>query len=126
MDEANAYPNRRTGCAPCGRCLIANRLATLATWFITLIIQRAEDRDTQALQAKLDELFRVNKAVSNEMTKVDSLEPEEISGCARAILETAKARPPRQPVGLWPFVWMATMACHSSTVLAGSGSRTTY
>jgi low affinity Fe/Cu permease len=52
--------------------------ATLATWFMTLIIQRAEDRDTQALQAKLDELLRVNKAVSNEMTRVDSLEPEEI------------------------------------------------
>jgi low affinity Fe/Cu permease len=52
--------------------------ATLATWFMTLIIQRAEDRDTQALQAKLDELIRVNKSVSNAMIKVDKLEPEEI------------------------------------------------
>ena len=31
--------------------------ATLGTLFMTLIIQRAEHRDTQALQAKLDELL---------------------------------------------------------------------
>jgi low affinity Fe/Cu permease len=31
-------------------------LATLATWGMTLLIQRAEHRDTQALHAKLDEL----------------------------------------------------------------------
>ena len=53
-------------------------VATLATWFMTLIIQRAEDRDTQALQAKLDELLRVTGSADNSLTKVDTLEPEEI------------------------------------------------
>lgn len=52
--------------------------ATLATWFMTLIIQRAEDRDTQALQAKLDELLRVTRSADNELTKIDNLEPEDI------------------------------------------------
>ena len=33
-------------------------VATLATLFMTLVIQRAEHRDTQAMQAKLDELLR--------------------------------------------------------------------
>src|SRR5262245_44497903 len=32
-------------------------VATVATWFMTLFIQRAEHRDTQAIQAKLDELI---------------------------------------------------------------------
>jgi low affinity Fe/Cu permease len=32
--------------------------ATLSTLFMTLVIQRAEHRDTQALHAKLDELIR--------------------------------------------------------------------
>jgi low affinity Fe/Cu permease len=52
--------------------------ATLATWFMTLIIQRAEDRDTQALQAKLDELLRVTRSADSDLAKIDTLEPEEI------------------------------------------------
>jgi low affinity Fe/Cu permease len=43
-----------------------------------LVIQRAEYRDTEALQAKLDELLRVNHDARNEPTKVDQKEPEEI------------------------------------------------
>jgi low affinity Fe/Cu permease len=52
--------------------------ATLATLFMTLVIQRAEHRDTQALQAKLDELLRVNRAARSELTSLDQKEPEEI------------------------------------------------
>jgi low affinity Fe/Cu permease len=35
--------------------------ATLGTLFMTLIIQRAEHRDTQALHANLDELLRASQ-----------------------------------------------------------------
>ncbi len=52
-------------------------LATMAVWFMTLFIQRAEHRDTQALHAKLDELIRVS-SVSNTLTKIDDEEPEDI------------------------------------------------
>lgn len=52
--------------------------ATLATLFMTLLIQRAEHRDTQALQAKLDELLRVHGAARNELAQIDQKEPEEI------------------------------------------------
>lgn len=52
--------------------------ATLGTWFMTLIIQRAEDRDTQALQAKLDELLRASRSADSQLASVDKLEPEEI------------------------------------------------
>ena len=52
--------------------------ATMATWFMTLIIQRAEDRDTQALQAKLDELLRASRSADSRLAQVDSLEPEDI------------------------------------------------
>jgi low affinity Fe/Cu permease len=45
---------------------------------MTLIIQRAEDRDTQALQAKLDELLRVTKSADSALAKIDTLEPEQI------------------------------------------------
>jgi low affinity Fe/Cu permease len=36
-------------------------VAVLSTWFMTLLIQRAEHRDTQAIHAKLDELLRSMK-----------------------------------------------------------------
>src|SRR5215210_5343053 len=39
-----------------GNGLEWHSLATLATWGMTLVIQRAEHRDTQAIHAKLDEL----------------------------------------------------------------------
>ena len=52
-------------------------VATLATWFMTLLIQRAEHRDTQAIHAKLDELLHASGA-SNRMTRLDEKEPEDI------------------------------------------------
>ncbi len=52
--------------------------ATLATWTMTLFIQRSEHRDTQAIHAKLDELLRVEDEARNELTKIDAREPEEI------------------------------------------------
>jgi low affinity Fe/Cu permease len=52
--------------------------ATLATWLMTLFIQRAEHRDTQAIHAKLDELVRSESKARNELTQVDRQEPETI------------------------------------------------
>ena len=53
-------------------------VAVLATWTMTLFIQRAEHRDTQAIQAKLDELLRVHGNARNELMNIDEQEPEEI------------------------------------------------
>lgn len=53
-------------------------VATLATWFMTLLIQRAEHRDTQAIHAKLDELLHVNREARNELTRIDEAEPEDV------------------------------------------------
>lgn len=53
-------------------------IATMATWMMTLLIQRSENRDTQAIQAKLDELLRAHGEASNSLMKIDEKEPEEI------------------------------------------------
>ena len=55
-----------------------NAVATLAVWSMTLLIQRAEHRDTQAIHAKLDELIRAKKEARNEIIHVDQEEPEDI------------------------------------------------
>jgi low affinity Fe/Cu permease len=52
--------------------------ATMATWFMTLVIQRAEHRDTQAIHAKRDEMLHVMGEARNELTRLDEEEPEEI------------------------------------------------
>jgi low affinity Fe/Cu permease len=53
-------------------------VATLSVWFMTLLIQRAEHRDTQALQAKIDELLHANAQADSALTKIDEKEPEDI------------------------------------------------
>ena len=52
--------------------------AALAAWLMTLFIQRAAHRDTQAMQAKLDELLRAHGAARTEMADLDAEEPEDI------------------------------------------------
>lgn len=53
-------------------------IATVATWLMTLFIQRAEHRDTQAIQSKLDELLRAVSNADETLKEIDKEEPEEI------------------------------------------------
>ena len=53
-------------------------VVALVTWAMTLFIQRAEHRDTQAIHAKLDELLHAQGATTEEFTRLDDREPEEI------------------------------------------------
>lgn len=52
--------------------------ATLATWLMTLFIQRAGHRDTQAIHAKLDEVLKALGDARTDMRDIDAAEPEEI------------------------------------------------
>jgi len=54
-------------------------VAAMAIWFMTLFIQRAEHRDTQAIQAKLDELLHAQSQARNALTHIDEEEPEDIT-----------------------------------------------
>jgi low affinity Fe/Cu permease len=61
-----------------GNGLEWHSLATLATWGMTLVIQRAEHRDTQAIHAKLDELLKVHGDAEDELMSIDDKDAEEI------------------------------------------------
>lgn len=52
--------------------------ATLATWVMTVLIQRATHRDTQALHAKIDELLHSSKYARSALADIDNKEPEDI------------------------------------------------
>jgi low affinity Fe/Cu permease len=53
-------------------------VAALCAWAMTLVIQRAQRRDTQAIHAKLDELLRVHGEARNELTSLDDEDAEEV------------------------------------------------
>ena len=50
----------------------------LITLCMTLFIQRSEHRDTQAIQAKLDELLRTQDDARKGLTRLDDQQPEQI------------------------------------------------
>jgi low affinity Fe/Cu permease len=53
-------------------------IVALATWMMTVIIQRAEHRDTQAIHAKLDHLLERISQADSGLAALDQLQPEEI------------------------------------------------
>ncbi len=53
-------------------------IATLSTWAMTLFIQRTAHRDTQALQAKIDELLRAHDKADTRLARLDDEEPEAV------------------------------------------------
>ena len=71
-------------------------VGTIAVWTMTLFIQRAQHRDTQAIHAKLDELLRTQGDARAELTHLDEDEPEDIERFRR---EEQKKDPasPRAP-----------------------------
>src|SRR3954471_3949531 len=62
-----------------------HQFATLATWGMTLVIQRAEHRDTQAIHAKLDELLKVNGEANNKIMLIDEKDAEEVERARREV-----------------------------------------
>jgi low affinity Fe/Cu permease len=62
----------------------------LVTLCMTLFIQRSEHRDTQAIQAKLDEMLRALSSAQTNLTRLDEKEPEQIE----AYRDQAKAHDP--------------------------------
>jgi low affinity Fe/Cu permease len=74
-----------------------NAVATLAVWIMTLLIQRANRRDTLALHAKLDELLRVDSDARSELTRLEEKEPEEIEIHRDAEVRKAGPKAPLSP-----------------------------
>jgi low affinity Fe/Cu permease len=53
-------------------------IAVMATWGMTLVIQRAEHRDTQAIHAKLDELLKAVGGADNDVIDIDDKDAEDV------------------------------------------------
>ena len=59
--------------------LIINTATTIVTFLMVFLIQHTQNRDTQAMHSKLDELIRSIDSARNEFLKLEELEDEEFT-----------------------------------------------
>jgi low affinity Fe/Cu permease len=66
-----------------------HHIAVMATWGMTLVIQRAEHRDTQALHAKLDELLKAVGGADNDVMDIDEKDAEDVEKARKRVKSAA-------------------------------------
>jgi low affinity Fe/Cu permease len=74
--------------------LIINTGTTIVTFLMVFLIQNTQNRDTAALQLKLDELIRVNEKARNRLLRLEDLTEEEMEHIRRTFTRLAKDSPP--------------------------------
>ncbi len=74
--------------------LIINTGTTIVTFLMVFLIQNTQNRDTEALQLKLDELIRVNAKARNRMLRLEELTEEEMDEVKKTFTRLAQSDAP--------------------------------
>ena len=71
--------------------LVINTGTTIVTFLMVFVIQNAQNRDTQALQLKLDELIRVNTEARNSLMGLEEKSEAEVQDIKSALVDFASS-----------------------------------
>ncbi len=70
--------------------LIINTGTTIVTFLMVFLIQNTQNRDTEALQIKLDEIIRATRGARNAMLDLEELDEAELDKIRNEYLELAE------------------------------------
>ena len=71
--------------------LVVNTGTTIITFLMVFLIQNTQNRDTEAIQVKLDELIRATAGAHNALLDLEELEDEELDAFRRRYQALASA-----------------------------------
>ena len=71
--------------------LVINTGTTIVTFLMVFLIQNTQNRDTEAIQVKLDELIRATQGAHNALLDLEELEDDHLDRFHRKYAELAKA-----------------------------------
>jgi low affinity Fe/Cu permease len=72
--------------------LVINTGTTIVTFLMVFLIQNSQNRDTTAIQVKLDELVRAVKGAKNQLLNVEDLSEHELEELKRKYTKLANGR----------------------------------
>jgi low affinity Fe/Cu permease len=70
--------------------LVINTGTTVVTFLMVFLIQNTQNRDSEAIQVKLDELIRVTEGAHNALLDLEELEDQEFEHIRRTYSSLAK------------------------------------
>ena len=70
--------------------LVINTGTTIITFLMVFVIQQSQNKDTIALQIKLNELIASSQTASNRLIDVEDLTPEELETLKKFYIQLAK------------------------------------
>ena len=71
--------------------LVVNTATTIITFLMVFLIQNTQNRDTEAIQIKLDELIRATQGAHNALLNLEHLDDDELERYRRHYAELAKS-----------------------------------
>lgn len=71
--------------------LVINTGTTIVTFLMVFLIQNAQNRDTEAIQLKLDELIRATRGAHNALLDLEELEEQELDAFRQRYIALARA-----------------------------------
>ena len=79
--------------------LVINTATTIITFLMVFVIQNTQNRDTVALQIKLDELIRVSRSARNTLLDLEELDDKTLDALRRDYEKLASEEKVKPPAG---------------------------